>query len=793
MDANDRNFLDFYAVKDSRNHRTRPDRLVSMPRRPTMKRIRFMLSLYLALSLLCSLAAAQQALQTPAAIVPRLVSFSGRATNPQGAALSGVIGATFSIYKDQYDGAPIWLETQNVEADANGNYTAQLGATKPAGLPMELFTSGEARWLGVVINGGSEQPRALLLSVPYALKAADAQTLAGLPASAFMLAGTVAAAGNAASAAMSSAETVVPAVSGTGTTDFIPLWTNTTGALGNSVLFQSGSGATAKTGINTTTPGTTLDVNGAATVRGTLNLPATGTATATAGKNSQPQDFIASVFNKTSATAVAQKFQWQAEPLNNDTSTPSGAMSLLYGAGTAAPAETGLKINNKGQLTFATGQAFPIPSSSVTNTDLQHSSLTVKAGTDLTGGGSVALGGTTTLNLDTTKVPQLAAVNTFTNQNTIDVTTICNQSFNCFPGLAVNNSGGTASTTGGDGIDITTGEFSLGLRITAGSEAIYATSGFSGGIFEGNGGGGIYGDEQIDDDFLAGVNGYQIAAPASHATIGVWGSSSSSRGFGVYGNQVLQNQSGFQRPAGVWGDSSASAGVVGTSDIDDGVVGLTADTDTGQRAGFFDNISSSANEVVLLAEDFTLGGFCEITTGGDLGCTGSKSAVVPIEGGSRKVALYAVESAENWFEDAGSGQLSNGTAVVDLESTFGGTVNTNLDYHVFLTPNGDCKGLYVAEKSPTSFVVHELGGGTSNIAFDYRIMAKRKGYETIRLADKTAVFRLSETPSGVRKAEAHPAKMPPSPQEVRERLLKKMGVRPVAQLSKPAPASVTKK
>jgi hypothetical protein len=41
----------------------------------------------------------------------------------------------------------------------------------------------------VRINGGEEQPRVLLLSVPYALKAADAQTLGGLPASAFLLAG----------------------------------------------------------------------------------------------------------------------------------------------------------------------------------------------------------------------------------------------------------------------------------------------------------------------------------------------------------------------------------------------------------------------------------------------------------------------------------------------------------------------------------------------------------------------------------------------------------------------------
>ena len=80
------------------------------------------------------------------------------------------------------------METQNVMADAKGNYTVQLGATKPDGLPLDLFTSGEARWLGVRVNGGEEQPRVLLLSVPYALKAADAETVGGLPASAFILA-----------------------------------------------------------------------------------------------------------------------------------------------------------------------------------------------------------------------------------------------------------------------------------------------------------------------------------------------------------------------------------------------------------------------------------------------------------------------------------------------------------------------------------------------------------------------------------------------------------------------------
>jgi|SRR5271166_7196672 len=63
------------------------------------------------------------------------------------------------------------LETQNVQADRKGNSTVQLGSTKVDGLPLELFSSGQARWLGTSVNGGAGQPRP---SVPNALKAAGA-------------------------------------------------------------------------------------------------------------------------------------------------------------------------------------------------------------------------------------------------------------------------------------------------------------------------------------------------------------------------------------------------------------------------------------------------------------------------------------------------------------------------------------------------------------------------------------------------------------------------------------------
>jgi hypothetical protein len=102
-----------------------------------------------------------------------------------------------------------------------------------------------------------------------------------------------------------------------------------------------------------------------------------------------------------------------------------------------------------------------------------------------------------------------------------------------------------------------------------------------------------------------------------------------------------------------------------------------------------------------------------------------------------QVALNSVQSPENWFEDFGSGALSNGTVTVTLDPTFAQTANTGIEYHVFLTPEGDCKGLYVANENAKGFDVRELGGGTSNVAFDYRIIAKRLGYENVRLADLT--------------------------------------------------------
>lgn len=287
---------------------------------------------------------------SPSISVPPIIQFSNVATDLSGYPLSGTVSITFSLYSNSQGGAALWSETQNVQLDTAGHYSVYLGLTQTNGLPANLFTGLEARWLGVKIAGQAEQPRIYLVSVPYAMKAGDAATVGGLPPSAFVLATPSGSATNTTStdapssgSTQSSAPPPNGAITGAGTVDYIPLW-DTTSDIISSVLYQSGTGTTAKIGINTKTPASALDIQGGATVRGTLSLPSAGAATSSAGKNSQAQTLAASAFNSSTSKPVNQLFQWQAEPAGNDTASPSGTLNLLFGSGTTKAAETGLHI-----------------------------------------------------------------------------------------------------------------------------------------------------------------------------------------------------------------------------------------------------------------------------------------------------------------------------------------------------------------------------------------------------------------------------------------------------------------
>ena len=192
----------------------------------------------------------------------------------------------------------------------------------------------------------------------------------------------------------------------------------------------------------------------------------------------------------------------------------------------------------------------------------------------------------------------------------------------------------------------------------------------------------------------------------------------------------------------VW-PQGRSYGVLGYSYTDHGVYGRTA-ADWSYHSGVYGEASqSNANGVTgentgggVGVYGKTNGGHAgyfagEVDVFGPFYASGTKSAVVLTQDyGWRN--LYTVESTGVWFEDFGSAQLVDGQAVVTFDPIFVQTVNLTVTYHVYLTPLGDCP-LFVAEKTPTSFTIQAMGGQTCAIAFDYRLVARRLGYEEVRV------------------------------------------------------------
>jgi hypothetical protein len=162
--------------------------------------------------------------------------------------------------------------------------------------------------------------------------------------------------------------------------------------------------------------------------------------------------------------------------------------------------------------------------------------------------------------------------------------------------------------------------------------------------------------------------------------------------------------------AGVLGSSDAQHGVIGTSNAGFGVYGFSS-----QAAGVFGQTSNPAAYAGVFLGNVRVRGTLTATV---------KHGVVPFPDGTQRV-LHCMESPEHWFEDFGAAKLKSGRAVVKLDADFAKVVNTG-DYRVFVTPEGDCHGLYVRGKRAASFEVRELMGGKSNIAFCYRIVGRRK-------------------------------------------------------------------
>jgi len=801
-----------------------------------------------------------------ASVVPRLIKFSG-AINPQIAQipqtkenengknqLPTTVGLTFSLYELQEGGGPLWSELQKVRLDDQGRYTVLLGARQPEGLPLDLFTSGKALWLGVQpqLPGATEQPRVLLVAVPYALKAADADTLGGLPASAF-LAATASQLGGASSQSNSAGF-----VNGQGTTDNGPLTsgpqpsaacssiTSDGTATANSItMFTTAcnieSSAITQTagniGISGASPASTkfqitdtpaanfgthyLDhqiLNSSVTANGTnkgltfvmdasnMSISAgvtdsgyrigvegaayantagfagtlaaqygvwgrAGISGATSGaKVTNAYAGYFDIFNAVAGTTMTNAYGvYIANSATTGTITnrydlyaASGNAKSYFagnvGIGTTTPAAK-LEVNGTGKfdglVTFAAGQTFP-GTGTVTS---------VGSGAGLTGGPITTSG---SLSIAAAGVTDAMLANAYSGVATCAAgTAVTTLARNAAPTCTAFGTGSVTSVGSGSGLaggPITTSG-SLSIATAGVTNAMLANPALTVTAGTGLSGGGsvaLGGSTTLTNNGILGVGvgtgitstGGQTPTLAIDTTV-------------VPQLNVSNTFSGYQTFTGGYGwfekglyaKPFFSTYGAGNSTA---IFGYSESTSPSTPTLYIENDDSTDAGDWIFQAYAACGGVsgcpsanqCTIDVSGNLYCTGVLAPIIKTAD-NRQVGLYTVQSSENWVEDYGSGALVNGAGTVGIEPQFAQTVAADASYHVFLTPNGDCEGLYVTQKTASSFEVRELKGGKSNVQFDYRIVAHRRGFEAARLPDLTAQFQKKvQRPAGPQAAAA---------------------------------------
>lgn len=123
------------------------------------------------------------ALSLHAAQTPARVPVDIELKTLTGAPRTDVVTIVVSFYAHRDSADPLWTEEQTVKPNEAGKLAVLAGATTDDGIPPRLFTSDEARWIGIAVKGEPEQPRIMVVSVPYAVRARDAERIDGHPGS----------------------------------------------------------------------------------------------------------------------------------------------------------------------------------------------------------------------------------------------------------------------------------------------------------------------------------------------------------------------------------------------------------------------------------------------------------------------------------------------------------------------------------------------------------------------------------------------------------------------------------
>ncbi|MDN7145144.1 phage tail spike protein [Liquorilactobacillus mali] len=192
---------------------------------------------------------------------------------------------------------------------------------------------------------------------------------------------------------------------------------------------------------------------------------------------------------------------------------------------------------------------------------------------------------------------------------------------------------------------------------------------------------------------------------------------------------LIQMYGGYQYTNGVNVKPVLSVGCSGTTENAAGSDMLLAARTISLAAG--GNVTVTSGGFVTggsakIGNNFSVVGATDLR--GSLSVAGSKNAIVQTSQGWAKINAY--ETAEYYFGDIGKINTGNGSkAKIVMDSLFLETVNTNVDYHVFLSSYGNGYA-WVSEQGKDYFIIES---NVPNLEVSYEVKAKRIGYEGTRL------------------------------------------------------------
>jgi len=117
-----------------------------------------------------------------AAQVPGQVDFQGLLLDTAGDPVNGLVDLDFALFDAATGGTALWSELHADVSVVDGVYDVTLGSGTP--LTPALLATGDM-YLEISVEGETLSPRRQLLAVPYALRAAEAESLDGLPGAYF--------------------------------------------------------------------------------------------------------------------------------------------------------------------------------------------------------------------------------------------------------------------------------------------------------------------------------------------------------------------------------------------------------------------------------------------------------------------------------------------------------------------------------------------------------------------------------------------------------------------------------